>query len=838
MEYQEAKGPDHTSTFRGFDLSHRNYALNRFQCGDCPNTCEINEVVIEGEAPLYYGSRCDKYNLRKKRRKLPPEKDLFRKREELLTTCMQQESRVKPTRGRVGIPRALIQHEMLPFWYTLMRELGYEVVVSPTTNRVITQKGVEAIATETCFPVKVAHGHVLELIGQGVDAVLLPSVISAGSEFKGQDISCFCPYVQTIPYVIRATIEFPPNVRVMTFPVRFEGGLNVLMKDLQEAAREHGWTRAELRRALVRAEEAQQEFQRRCREEGRKVLENLRREDHPVVVIARPYNGCDRGVNLDLPRKLAELDMLAIPLDFLPLDEVELSHEWDNMFWRYGQKIIAAANFVCKHPLLTAIYVTNFSCGPDSFLITFFRKSMGEKPALLLEIDEHSADAGVLTRLEAFLDSLKGAEDRRVSKPQFAPRTIVRSSGRRIYVPHMCEHAHAFAAAFRNAGMDAEVLPESDESSLELGRQYTTGKECLPAIVTAGDMLKKVYSSDFDRRRGAFFMPGGSGPCRFGQYNRLHRFILKEAGYEDVPILSPNQGKSFYDDFRKLEKDPTRLAWQGIVAVDMLVKVLHRIRPYEMETGLTDHVFQECLRNLCETMEAGGDLEAAVQGCVRDMANIRTAEDGRRPVVGVVGEIYVRSHDFSNASVVRQLESMGAQVNLAGFCEWIYYTNAMRARNSRRERDFVATVKEILKNWVQKMDERRIGTLFKDVLPEPLEPPIEQIVHYAGPYLHDSFEGEAVLSIGKTVEYFHQRASGVVNVMPFTCMPGSIVTALLKRVREDHEQMPVVSLSYDGQPEGSTLTRLEAFMHQVKEFHRRKTRCPTRTYAGATVGRT
>jgi predicted nucleotide-binding protein (sugar kinase/HSP70/actin superfamily) len=270
----------------------------------------------------------------------------------------------------------------------------------------------------------------------------------------------------------------------------------------------------------------------------------------------------------------------------------------------------------------------------------------------------------------------------------------------------------------------------------------------------------------------------------------------------------------------------------------MLLKALHRIRPYETETGRADRVFQECLRTLTGTMEAGGDLEATVQGCVRDMADIRTLRDGRRPVVGVVGEIYVRSHAFSNANVVRQLESMGAEVDLSGFCEWIYYTNTMRSRQSRRERDFVGAVKDVLKNWVQKMDERRIGLLFKDILDEPIEPPTEDLLHRAGPYLHDSFEGEAILSVGKAVECFHQKASGVVNVMPFTCMPGSIVSALLKRVREDHEQMPVVSLAYDGQPEGSTLTRLEAFMHQVKEFHRRKPRRRTRTYAGATADRT
>ena len=850
MEAQRARGGDAPSSFRGFDLSERKYTLKRFQCDDCPNACEINEVVIEGETPLYYGSRCDKYNLRKKHKPIPPERDLFRKREALLTACMKETTAVTPTRGKLGIPRALVQHEMLPFWYTLMREIGYEVVVSPHTNRAVITQGVEAVTTETCFPVKVAHGHVLALIERGVDAVLLPSVINTEPEFKGQDNACFCPYVQSIPYVIRAAIDFPPSVTMITFPIAFRDGRKGAMKDLIVAAQQYGWPRSELRRAFKLAMHAQKRFQNACHREGQRVLDALTPEDRPVVVVARPYNGCDRGVNLDLPRKLADLDMLAIPMDFLPLDastllgpdEGELPHEWDNMYWRYGQKIMAAATYACKHPQLTTVYITNFSCGPDSFLTTFFRKAMGEKPALLLEIDEHSADAGVITRLEAFLDSLKGAADRsrHVGTPVVAPRSTVRSNGRCIYVPCMCDHAYAFAAAFRNAGIACEVLPESDETSLELGRRFTTGKECLPAIITAGDMLKRVLAPDFDRDRSAFFMPGGTGPCRFGQYSRLHRYLLKEVGYADVPILSPNQGPSFYDDFRKLKRDPTRLAWQGMTATDLLIRTVHRIRPYELEAGTTDVVFAQAIENLCDVIETDGDLDDVLRACVRDFAAIptTTTESGRRPVVGVVGEIYVRSHAFSNGNLVRQLESLGAEVALAGFPEWIYYTNFIRMRRSRRTRNFARAVKELLKNWVQKTDERRIAEAFVDLLddPGPIEPSTESLLNLAAPYLHDTFEGEAVLSIGKTVEHARHGHSGVVNVMPFTCMPGAIVTAVLKPVREDYHQIPVVSLAYDGQAEGNTLTRLEAFMHQVKEFHRRSRRSTGRIHIDVAAG--
>ena len=859
---EEEGGP--ATRFKGFDLSERKYELKRFPCGDCPNACEINEVILEGEAPLYYGSRCDKYNLRKKADALSPERDLFRRREELLTACLAASSvggdlrvpplrkqkerqkqgghmgpplQEKPKRGKAGIPRALALSEMLPFWVAFARELGYEPVVSPPTHRGIIAKGVEAVATETCFPVKVAHGHVLDLLDRGVDILLLPSIISSDSEFARQETSVLCPYVQSIAYVVKAAILFPENVRLVTFPVRLEGGRSALAKDILESCGDLGWTKSEVERALAKAETAQAEFRAACREEGRKLLASLEENKEklrPVVIIARPYNGCDRGVNLDLPRKLADLGMLPVPIDFLPLEADDLGGAWDNLYWQYGQKIMAAANFVARHPLFAAVYLTNFSCGPDSFLTTFFRKAMGRKPALLIEIDEHSADAGVITRLEAFLDSLVGAAERRTSTGESAPKLASRTNGRRIWIPNMCDHAFPFAAAVRGAGLDSEVLPPSDETSLELGRRYTTGKECLPAIVTAGDMLRLVLSPGFDRDANAFFMPTGSGPCRFGEYSRLHRYILKEVGFEDVPILSPNQGARFYDGFRRMEKDFSRGAWQGMIVVDLLQKMLHRIRPYETSPGETDRVYREAVEAVSRAIESGADLERAVRRSVAELSAVKTTGE-RRPVVGVVGEIYVRSHAFSNANVVRRLESMGAEVSLAGFREWIYYTNFTRACRSRRERDFVTTFKDAIKHWVQRKDERWLGAPFVDALDETLEPPTEELLALAAPYIHESFEGEAVLSVGKSVEYFREHASGVVNVMPFACMPGSIVTAVLKRVREDCDQMPVVSLSYDGQSEGGTVTRLEAFMHQVREFHRRQLR-RTHRRNGVTVG--
>jgi len=835
QQHQKARGTDAATNFRGFDLSHRQYEVESFECTDCPNNCEVKRVTIEGEEPLYYGSRCDKYNLKKKAGLGAHLPDLFKEREELLLEGYQPN--LHPGRPTVGLPRALFFHELVPFWRAFFDALGFNVLLSPVTNKRIIGTGVETVAAESCFPVKVMHGHILELLDAGVDYLFLPSTINMFPDFAGQDMHYVCPYVQTIPYFVQTGIDFSKAKAKLLRPViHFDRGIPDLEASLVRMGGELGVGRRQVREALKEAGAAQERFRQRRLARGREILEGLTEETRALVIVSRPYNGCDRGVNLDLPKKLRDLGVLAIPMDFLPLTETDISDDWHNMFWKYGQRILAAAKIIRRNPLLHSVYITNFGCGPDSFLTTFFRRVMGRKPSLLLEIDEHSADAGVITRCEAFLDSLANAEDEPATETAAPPYVMTQTDSRVLWIPHMAEHAHALAAAFRRCGLPAEVMPDSDEESLELGRRHTLGKECLPAIITTGDMVKMVLHPDFDPKRSAFFMPSGSGPCRFGHYNTLHRLILDELGYPEVPVISPNQGKSFYDDFRQMKGDPTVPGWQGCAAVDMLYTVLHATRPREVEPGRTDAWFQRAVDLVSEGVEQDR-LKETLRQVVDEYGEIEQDRSEPKPVIGIVGEIYVRSHEFSNNDLIRQLEVLGAECSLASFREWIYYINWTRYRDMRIDRDIRGYVLNLFKDKFQRWLEKRVARMFKGLTrdltdgarsngsdgPAPLlEHPIQHTIDHGNRYIDDTFEGEAILSVGKAIEFYYADAAGVVNVMPFTCMPGTIVSGILKRVRKEHDQIPVISIAYDGQREASILNRLEAFVHQARQYQRRR----------------
>jgi predicted nucleotide-binding protein (sugar kinase/HSP70/actin superfamily) len=397
----------------------------------------------------------------------------------------------------------------------------------------------------------------------------------------------------------------------------------------------------------------------------------------------------------------------------------------------------------------------------------------------------------------------------------------VQAEGRTIYLPNMTDHAQTVAAAFRACGVEAYVLPESDGRTLELGRRHTSGKECYPCALTTGDMLKKLMDDGADPAKAAFFMPSGTGPCRFGQYHRFHRLVLDEMGFEQVPIYAPDQSEMLYEELGMVGgSDFVRMAWQGCVAVDLLLKALHETRPYEANPGNTDKVYQKHLAAVSQTIEKRGDLEAAMMQARREFAAVPKNNGHRRPVVGVVGEIYTRLNRFANENVVLSIEELGGEAWMAGFCEWILYTNYTSLQQARLMRNLGALKNLWIENFFQHKDEHDLGKPWHGFLKTLEEPKTSRIMKMAHPYLHPTYEGEAILSVGKSRDMMLRGASGVINVIPFTCMPGNIVNALMKRFREDNGNLPYLPLSMDGQEQSGTRTRLEAFMHQVAQ-HRR-----------------
>ena len=392
------------SKFRGFDLKRVQWTSRDFVCRACSNYCEMKEFTIDGEKS-YWGDQCsDKFRKRSKTDREAVVVDLLEYRDRILEKPLKAAVEGRRT---VGIPRAMFFYDRFPFWCTFLQELGCNVVVSPTTDGKISTAGEELAIAQPCFPVQVAHGHVQNLLERDVDYILLPNAVDAETPYMEAE-SKMCPWNQTLPFVVRGAGKLEKSLegKLLCPTVHFRGGIKLVRKELRLLAKQFGQSSRTCDAAVDKAYAAEQEFRAALAKAGAGALHTLRTTAEPaIVLVGRPYNLYDRAVCCDIPRKLRSLyGINVIPLDFLPLDGESVAHVNDNMYWHSGRLILAAAQIVKRTAGLHLIYISNFKCGPDSYLKSFLDEACG-KPSLVLQFDGHSNDAGYITRCEAYLDS-------------------------------------------------------------------------------------------------------------------------------------------------------------------------------------------------------------------------------------------------------------------------------------------------------------------------------------------------------------------------------------------------------------------------------------------------
>jgi predicted CoA-substrate-specific enzyme activase len=394
------------TTFRGFDLSKVDYRRREFVCKGCSNYCDMQEIRI-GDSRTYWGDKCsEKYRKAARTGTKPVIDDLVARRIEWMDRLIAETPASGP-RGTVGFPRAMYFHERFPFWKGVLTRMGFGVKVSPRTDKAIAREGFERTVAEPCYPIQVAHGHVGALLVSGVDFLFLPNVINSETTHTHTG-SQFCPWGQTLPFVVAAVPKWEKELRqkLLSPTVRFRDGEKYIVEDLFDCFGPLGVSRKEIRDGIRDGYREQAKLGRFLEVAGAEAIERIEKAGaDAIVLLGRPYNLYDRDVNLNIPAKLRDqYGGNVIPIDFLPMDDIDIRDVNDNMFWSYGRKIIAAAKWCKNRPKYHMIYITNFKCGPDSFVRHFITKASGS-PYLTLQFDGHGNDAGYVTRCEAYLDS-------------------------------------------------------------------------------------------------------------------------------------------------------------------------------------------------------------------------------------------------------------------------------------------------------------------------------------------------------------------------------------------------------------------------------------------------
>jgi predicted CoA-substrate-specific enzyme activase len=810
--------------FKGFDISKIPFTISSFTCHACTNDCEIQQIKIEGESKkLFYGGRCEKYELDERKGKGKDIPNLFEERLAMLMGDYQEE----PENGKItiGIPRALmVFYQQFPFWRSFFEQLGFRVVISEPSNQQIVTRSIELMVSETCLPVELMHGHVDNLISKKVDYIFQPFIVNAKGKKENPTSNCNCPWIQSYPFMVRSAFTDTKIRELFLTPtLHFRYFERALKKELSGFMKEKfGIPESKTNKVIDIADAIQVKFEDAVRQRGKEVMANLPKDKKALVILGRPYNTTDPLLNLRLVEKLINLNTLPIPVDFLPLLEENIFDDYKMMYWPNGQKIMSASRIVHKNDNLYAVYMGNFRCGPDSFLTHFVKKELKGKPYLHLEVDEHSADAGLITRCEAFLDSLEGYQKVKGVKIEIEKPKVIHTkslNGRTLYLPYAGDTVHIIAAAARSCGIDAEVLPMQDATDLEIARKHTNGQECFPAICTTGNFLKKLMEPGLDPQKVSFFMPDHNGPCRFGDYNKLHRIIFDKLGYDDVHLMTPSNNDAYADLAGDKSKKFRKNAWSGIVGLDILRRLLQERRPYELVKGETDKVYLKYREALVNSIAGGAkNVGAVLESAGKAFQAVEANFEKRKPVISIVGEIFMRDNPFCSGHLIERLEALGAETIISPFGEWLHYSSYRYWRDSVWKADLKGLFKSKVQQVYQHFVAKQLNSKVSDYLNMRKDLEIDEILKLCSPYIHKDYDGDPPIALGSAAGLVEMGISGVAHILPFTCMPGTIVCAVSNDFKKDHHNIPWLNYAYDGQEDSSIETRLQAFMHQAKEY--------------------
>ena len=839
--------------------------LNPFICQggkeNCDRQCEINVMEIEGEK-YPFGGACNKYvNLSHDVQYDVGKLNLINKRENMIFKDFFEVPSKEKIKGKVGINRSLTISSLLPLYSKFFAELGYEVVLPDEVK----EEGVQQETAAFCHPVELSHGYMYDLLNNyEYDYIFLPHVRGLYVE-NGADESMLCPMAQAEPYYLSSVWKELKKDNVFSPVLSFKHGYETAQKEFINMGHKLGISQSESKLAYQKAVKNQKDFEKKLKEMGSEVLEYL--EDNPeekaVVLFGRPYNAFVSEANMGIPHKFASRGELILSFDMLPLDDREVS---DKMYWSMGQMIMKGANFVSEHPSLYGAYITNFSCGPDSFLISYFREENGSKPSLTLELDSHTADAGLNTRIEAFLDVVDSY--RKLQKNKSFPKDevsnyrkaeinyddevkIIDSSGRsyslddervKVLIPSMGGKASsAFTAAFNYCGINAETCPPPAKEELKRGRANSTSKECLPLQLTLGSLLRYLDERENDDELLVYFLPEASGPCRFGQYNVLINNLLQEKEIEDVALLTLTADNSYAGMGQKF----TIRGWQAVIIADVLEDIYSTIITLAKDKESALNIYDKSKDRIFDALAKLSWFR--FKDVLKEEAEKLSKIDLKEPYedakkVALTGEIYVRSDEFSRRYLVEKLAEKDIVTKVAPNNEWLYYVNYLLQNGiNKPDVGFMQKFTNHVKSFVQKRFDKTIKKIMCETgLCEYRITDIDEVVESAEGSISRELTGEAVLTVGGTVDEIIDDVDGVIIIGPFGCMPHRVAESILnssleeqkkkiggsnlsKEVLEKFSSLPFLAIEVDGSVFTQVIeARLESFCLQVERINEYK----------------
>ena len=812
--------------------------VGRFTCLACRLYCGIDRFDVAGRT-FPFGGRCSRFeSVWKRKSQTDPAPDLVDRRAEILLASQQSgapssEGRAAAGGARVGIPRALTTHSLFPLYATFFTELGLDVVLSD-----VDPGGDLKSHSGFCFPVQIAHGAVLDLARRGVDRVFLPHVIRMPHPSPCRD-SYLCPITQAGPYFLAKAF---PEIRWLSPLLDFTNGYEASPALPEMAVRDLGVRRDVADAAWSAAVRAQTEAERAVRELGQRALEEAVAAGRPAIVLCgRSYNAFTPEASQSVSMKLSSMGITVIPADCLtPADGGPTA-------WHFANQILNAVRIVKRHPNLFLLGVSNFSCTIDAFIHSTLASEMGAKPYLVLEIDAHTADAGVQTRLEAFLDIVQNHREERAGRRRsFIPcrlgsnGRVIRSNGEqvpltdprvRLYYPNFSGfHAQAMVLATRWLGLHPGAVIPLERSQLDLGLRHTSGRECLPLPICIGQLLQISERRPPEEIAGLCMVRGGA-PCVSDCYMEYFERFIAEHELPDLFLFSPHAENGYLGfDGPTLARHLT----PAILTADILVEIDHVLRV--VGTGESQERFVDEWRRFEAAAPSLRQFHTGLPGFIARLAGLpRTRNPRDCPRVVVTGDFFTRFSPFFMDGVRDLYAARGIilkPVDLSDlFLHGTYQEVAAAADGwgmrpgglalaKACSRMFQPDGKQYLQRWLGYQAERRSEEYYRGLFERSGllvagGNDVSRLFERASQHISPAIHGEAIPTVGKGVDAGDEGYDGIIVIGPFNCLPYRISEAILMPL-SIQRGMPILTYESDGYAVSpSVLRQVEVHVQQV-----------------------
>lgn len=801
------------------------------RCGRCSNNCLLTITKFSDGKRYISNNRCERGagNV-SEGEKLP---NLFDYKYHLLfdRECLPEAA---AKRGVIGIPRVLGLYENYPFWHKLFTELGFSVKLSPKSSREIYDRGIETMPSESvCYPAKLAHGHIQALIDDGVKLIFFPSMPYEMKEESGSDNHYNCPVVATYSEVIKNSVpELRKDVKFLNpfLPIFHEKRMaERLYEEFSKDVPQFGITKAELTEALSKAYAEDAAFKADIRAKGEETLKFLEENDKQGIVLAgRPYH-VDPEINHGLPEMIAGYGYAVLTEDSIyHLEEIVRPIRVVDQ-WMYHSRLYGAAHVVGKHDCLELVQLNSFGCGLDAVTTDQVQETLRSygKMYTCLKIDEVNNLGAARIRLRSLISVV---EERKrhgfvpvqghvgfVRQPEFTPEM---RKNHTILCPQMAPmQFDMLEYAFRHSGYNAVILTDCSKTVVDEGLKYVNNDACYPSILIIGQLIHALKSGKYDLNNTSVMITQTGGACRATNYVGMLKKALKDAGFHNIPLISLNFAGLEKQSGFKLAPGMILRAAMGIVYGDVLSRCLYKVRPYEVEKGSANALYEkwrDFLHGELKSLSLSR-FNRNVKNIVKDFSEFPVL-DIQKPKVGLVGEILVKFHPIANNNLIELLESEGCEVVVPDLMGFFYYvcshgkTKAELLYISKKGEFGNNAAVSVLKFIEGSYRKAVKGTKFG--CPGDIFEMRESVRSIVSP---GNIAGEGWFLCAEMIELIHEGVPNIVCMQPFACLPNHVTgKGVIGELRRQYPESNIVAVDFDpGASEVNQVNRIKLMLTQA-----------------------